>query len=249
MKNIHRKIMTLKKELKENEQSQMTILDRSGEFLTESDQADYNSLDVKSKELQQQISKLETAAENGQDLDDDLKTFKRIVSAGSIGGIPAQPKRQTLSCFSSAKNARDFGLFILGHVMGNPQAKAMAEQSGIYATGQLEDNNIKGGYLVPSVLANEMIRLVETRGIFRQNSRVIELTSKSLDIPRRAGGTTAYAIGEANAITASDMTLDLVTLTLKKWGVIVPVSSELANDAFVSVFDLLAEDIAYRPAG
>jgi HK97 family phage major capsid protein len=64
-------------------------------------------------------------------------------------------------------------------------------------------------------------------------------------VPRRAGGTTAYFIGEGTAITESDMTIDLVTLVAKKIGVLVPMSSELGEDAILSVSDMLATEIAY----
>ena len=72
------------------------------------------------------------------------------------------------------------------------------------------------------------------------------MTQDTLNIPRYSAGTTAYFVGEANAITASDMTLDLVTLVARKLGAIVPVSSELSDDAVISVADLVAQDIAYK---
>ena len=135
---------------------------------------------------------------------------------------------------------------MMANVLGNKNAQSIIDRENIqFGASMGEDNNVAGGYLVPSEMASDMIRLVDERGVFRRESRVVELSSNALDIPRRTGGTTTYFVGEANAITDSDMSLDLVTLTLKKIAALTAVSSELASDAVISVFDMLGQDIAY----
>jgi len=220
------------------ESQQNAILSRSGENLTDADQAAYNALDNEARNL--------------RDIQRELTpVMPRQTTPDALGGtVYATPKKHKLQCFSDEKKARQFGLFVLGSVLGNQAAKLLAEKEGlkINAAGMREGDNIKGGYFVPEEMSSDMIRLVEDRGVFRRESRVVTLKHETLNIPRRTNGTTAYFIGEADQITSSDMSIDLVKLVLKKAGVIVPVSYELASDAILPVFDAIAKEIAYAIA-
>jgi HK97 family phage major capsid protein len=71
------------------------------------------------------------------------------------------------------------------------------------------------------------------------------MSSDTLTIPRRTGGLTAYFVGEGQAITPSDKTWDNVNLVAKKLACLSYWSSELAEDAIISIGDDLAGEIAY----
>jgi HK97 family phage major capsid protein len=104
--------------------------------------------------------------------------------------------------------------------------------------------NTAGGALVPDELAREIIRLTETYGVFRQNARVFRLGSDSLSIPRRTGGLSAYFVGENQEGTESDSGWDNVVLNPKKLMALTRMSSEIAEDAIISLADVMAMECA-----
>ncbi|MGB7933015.1 MAG: phage major capsid protein [Gammaproteobacteria bacterium] len=103
----------------------------------------------------------------------------------------------------------------------------------------------RGGVLVPSELAMSIIRLREEYGVFRMRSRVIPMSTDTLTIPRRSGGLTAFCVGEGGEGTESDSTWNDITLTSRKLMVLSRMSSELAEDAIISIADMLADETAY----
>lgn len=68
---------------------------------------------------------------------------------------------------------------------------------------------------------------------------------ETMIVPRRTGGLTAYAVGEAQTITESEKSWDNVELVARKWGVLAKLSTELAEDAIIDVADDLAREMAY----
>jgi HK97 family phage major capsid protein len=113
------------------------------------------------------------------------------------------------------------------------------------ALGHSEGINEDGGYLVPPEFESEFIDLREQYGVFRQFARMRPMGSDTSSRPRRTGGLTAYPVGEAEAGTASRKGWDRVRLTARKWMVLTYTSTELNEDAIISLGDDLAGEIAY----
>jgi HK97 family phage major capsid protein len=63
-------------------------------------------------------------------------------------------------------------------------------------------------------------------------------------IPKRATGTTAYFVGEGSAITESEPTYSNVSLVAKKLAVSCRMSTEIVEDALVSIADAVATEFA-----
>lgn len=108
-----------------------------------------------------------------------------------------------------------------------------------------EGSNVKGGYLVPAFLDSAIVRLRETYGVLRQNADVVPMSTETYQVPRETGDVTAYFVGEGDEITASDSAYDAITLTARKIAALCKVSSELAEDAMVSMADRITRSIAY----
>ena len=108
-----------------------------------------------------------------------------------------------------------------------------------------EGSDVKGGYLVPPVFSNAIIRLRNTYGVMRQNADIVPMSSDTIQIPRETGDVTAYFTGEGVEITASDSAYDAITLTARKSGALCKISSELAEDAFASMADRIATSFGY----
>ena len=169
-----------------------------------------------------------------------------------IGSIP-----RNLMCFKdagegSAKAAEDgfkFACYLADRFWKAPWAKRrMKEILHSDTRAQTESSNSAGGALVPGQYANYIIRLVEEYGVWLKESFVVPMTSDHMIIPRRVSGLTTYNVGENTAITESSAAFDNVTLTAKKLGVLATYSSELSEDAALSVVDLLTNEMALAAA-
>lgn len=107
------------------------------------------------------------------------------------------------------------------------------------------DVNSKGGFLVPTLLESTIISLLEQYGTFRRFAWNYPMGSDSTVIPRRSSGLTAYFVGENAEVTASDIAWDAVQLTAHKLAVLCKYSSELSEDAVVSIADAITQEVAY----
>lgn len=141
--------------------------------------------------------------------------------------------------------AHAFGRIVLASRGHHPSVEWCNQHASEYRTAQAEGSNLLGGYLVWPEINRVIIDLKEERGVFRRESKVLPMGSESLVIPRRTGGLTAYYIGENTEATESNATWDQVELTPKKFAILVKISSELSEDAIVSMGDLIAREIAY----
>ena len=151
----------------------------------------------------------------------------------------------TVAGKSADERAYRFGKWFKGAVVGDSASKAWCDQNGIQTKALSEGTNYLGGYLVPPEFSTDIIDLRETYGVARQVARVVPMSSDTLTIPRRTGGLTAYFVGEASTITDSNKTWDQVNLVAKKLAALTLWSSELNEDAMISIGDDLAGEIAY----
>jgi len=149
---------------------------------------------------------------------------------------------------SAEERAHATGQWLLATIGGNTRAAQWCADHGIEVRGTsplTTTTNSLGGYLVPEVLESTIIDLREERGVARRSVRVMPMASDSVVIPRRASGVTAYFVSENAEITASDKGWDAVSLSARKLAVLCKMSSEVAEDAIISLADDLASEIAY----
>ena len=146
---------------------------------------------------------------------------------------------------NAGEKAYRFGRFVMATAGGDESSRRWCTDHGIQFRAMAGADNAKGGALVPDEFLNQLIDLRETYGVFRQNARVIPMSSDAITIPRRTGGVTAYAIGENTSITESNPTVDTVNLVAQKWGAITLYPSELGEDAAISIGDMVMREIAY----
>lgn len=156
----------------------------------------------------------------------------------------------------AAKKAYRFAKWFVGSVLASERgfenravvtrAKQYCKDNGIrMVRAQVEGDDSSGGFLVPHEFNNDMIDLREKFGVFRRNVRIVPMSTDSRSQPRRKGGLTAYVIGEGTGATESKKNWDRISLSTKKIGALTRYSSEIAEDALVSIGDDLASEIAY----
>jgi len=137
------------------------------------------------------------------------------------------------------------GKWLMATIMGDATSRQWCRDKGIEMRVQTEGVATAGGFVVPDVMERAIIDLREQYGMFRQNARVIPMSSDHSIIPRRTGGVTAYFVGETDAITASDKSWNQVELTAKKLGALTRMSTDLSEDAIINIADDLAQEMAY----
>ena len=156
--------------------------------------------------------------------------------------IEAVPFSGRLRAFNSVEDAYKTGMWLKAK-SGDAEAKRWCQDHGVEARAMGSTSANSGSAVVPDVLSSTVIRLVDSYSAFAQNATSVTMPSDVLQFPRRTGGTTAAWIDENVAITASDPTMNQVTLTAKKVTGAVVVASELLQDSIVSIADFIATEL------
>lgn len=165
--------------------------------------------------------------------------------------VYAQPHKRFLKLKAytgehGEENAYRVGQWIKGTIFSDGEARDWCRDHGVLITrAQSEGVNSAGGFLVPNEMMNAIIDLRETFGVFRANAQLVPMSSDTLMWPRRTGGLTAFFTGENTAVTESQATWDNVNLVAKKLAVLTRLSTELSEDAVVSIADIMTSEIAY----
>jgi len=101
-----------------------------------------------------------------------------------------------------------------------------------------------GGYLVPEEFAARVYDLIQAKAITLPDLETVKMNHETMYIPKVTAGTTAYWVGETSGISSSEMGFDRITLTAKKVAALVEASTEVLEDANVSVANLIVEQMA-----
>lgn len=154
-----------------------------------------------------------------------------------------------LRAFSNVEDAYASGQWIAATFLGNADAKRWCLDHGIEARGIMGENvNANGGFAVPEVFSDAIIRNVETYGVAPSVMQNASMTSDTLLFPKRLTGVTANWIGENVEITTSNPTGTQVQLVAKKLAVGTRVSNELLSDSVISIADWLVQEFSLELA-
>lgn len=219
------------------------------------DQEKYDALKAEIDGYDTKIKRAEDAAK--------VKANSAIIVPGQQSGkiYPIAKRRYgKLTAFKGVQDGVDaeerayragmFLLAVLPKLFGEGQgeiARAWCIENGMqqHLKAQAEGQNTAGGFLVPTEFETAIIDLREEFGTFRRNCRLTPMGSDSMTVPRRAGGLTAYWVGENSQITESQKGWDQVSLVAKKLAALARMSTELAEDAVINIADDLAQEMAY----
>ncbi|MCW0235306.1 MAG: phage major capsid protein [Ferrovibrio sp.] len=120
-----------------------------------------------------------------------------------------------------------FGDFAARVITGRASPEAESE----FRTMAISPSS-SGGYAVPAPLSAQFIdKMRKQAAVVRAGALVVPMTSNTLTFAKNAGDPTVGWKSENSAFSASDMTLDAVTLTARVIGGYVKMSNELFNDA------------------
>ncbi len=163
--------------------------------------------------------------------------------------LPAAARGYPLKNFkgeNAHEDAFKAGNFLLASVFGNAKAAAWCRENGLAVERAASEGvNSAGGYLVPEEMENRIIILRNSYGLARRDVRVVPMGRDTMTTPKLVSGLTMYFVGEGVAPTQSQAVWTNVRLTAKKAGVLTVWSSELDEDAVISIGDSLTGEIAY----
>jgi HK97 family phage major capsid protein len=159
-----------------------------------------------------------------------VNTIKPVTSGNKPRCLTGTPEQVALK----AMVARKYFMALKGDVTA---ALWMQQHNIGFVALHSEGSNTAGGYLVPSMLAADIIKLMDEYGVFRQYSRKVDMTTDTLNVPRRTSGFTAVFVGEGQSGTSSTKGWDLVSLVAKKIMVLTTLTNELLSDSQVNLMD------------
>lgn len=104
----------------------------------------------------------------------------------------------------------------------------------------VEGRDPDGGYLVRPEYRNTLLSIMEQYGLARQRCTVIPMQTTEIVMPKLTGGVQVYWIGEGQTIPQTQPSFGEFRMTIKKLAALVPMTSELLNDANIAIANLLA---------
>ena len=160
-----------------------------------------------------------------------------------------QPHHTSLRAFNdgpeAVESAYRCGRWLRAHIFKNAEDLRWCKDHGVENRAMGESSNASGGALVPEEFAARVIRLVENYGTFAaSNVEKVTMTRDTLVIPKRVTGTSAYFVGEGTAVNESEPTYSNVQLIAKKLACGTRLSSEVVEDALVSIADAVAVEFS-----
>lgn len=138
-----------------------------------------------------------------------------------------------------------FKNFILFKAKGNPDAYYKMQDYARKLNPLDSTTAADGGNLVPTILHNAIIPLIEDMAVVRPNATVLDMTgTKTLDIPTVAGKPVMTINGEALQKGSSSMQFGKLTLTPYTLAAIVPITEELVDYSPFNVVTILSQAFA-----
>lgn len=110
-------------------------------------------------------------------------------------------------------------------------------EAGWIRNQQVIGSDLLGGNLTPKPLSQMLVDNREDIGITRQLVDIVAMSANTQDVPKAGSGLTVYAPGEATAITGSTYNTSQINLVALKRAVLNQLSSEVSDDAIMSMTD------------
>ena len=201
-----------------------------------------NQIGDEDEGLRSQVARLERLEAEKQRIALARSEASQPVQAAKSFAIPKSYVK--LNAFKDEKEAYFAGQWLKASFLGDDEAKRICNDYGQQILGTAtEGTDSAGGYLTPTPLSQAIIDVLQNAGVARQVSNIVPMTSDAMTIPKATGGVTVQYPGEATAITASDRTWGVVSLTAVKRATLSKISMELLADSVISVVDNLASDV------
>lgn len=206
---------------------------------------------AKERELRGYVVRNHTTAAASAAVQQPSTTETRNVNAAPETKAPvyAAPSRGFVRGFGrgpdAERRAYAVGQWALGFLYGREESRRWCKENGVLEQRtQVEGTATLGGNLVPTILADQTIQLIDQYGQFKPNAKNVQMPGPYYEIPKRLNGLQMYPMGEGVATTASDKQWEKVALTAKKWAVENRLSNEVLADAVIDLGSDITEEMA-----
>ena len=230
-----------------NAEDIVKLVDSESRDMTEDEGKRYDAFIAERKALDVNIARRKELAAAKADISkpEERKTVSAQPQTAELNFKTITPARSAirLRAMKTPDDAHLMGKWIMGSLFGDVDARLHCQKRGLEFRAQSEGVNTKGGFLVPEVMENAIIDTRAKYGIWRQNAVPKTMSSDTMLFPVKASGLTPYFVGENTEITESSQGWTNVELRAKKLACLAKYSSELSEDAVISLADDLANDM------
>ncbi len=195
----------------------------------------------------------------------DVNEFRAKI----LSDLSAKPEIDTKNATigMTEKEVKDYSLLRALRALSNPWDKKAQDEAkyefevsaeaqrkfGLEAKGILVPLDVlgrsltvggDGSNIVPDkLLASQFIDMLRNKSAILNLATQLTGLSGNIEIPRQTGATTTYEVGEIDAITDSDVTLDQITMSPKRLGASSGYSKQLLAQSSLDVENLIKNDI------
>ena len=195
----------------------------------------------------------------------DVNEFRAKI----LGELSAKPEIDTkdMTLGMTGKEVKEYSLLRALRALSNPwdrkaqddakyefEVSAEAQRKfGLEAKGILVPLDVlgrsltaggTGGNVVPDkLLAGQFIDMLRNKSAILNLATHLTGLSGNIEIPRQTAATTIYEVGEIEALTDSDITLDQITMSPKRLGASSGYSKQLLAQSSLDVENLIKNDI------
>lgn len=228
--------------------------DQTAELRKLSDEADTVKADLEfEQKLAAKEAELRTVVERAAPKSQDASGTEKATQDGKPSEQRLEiraltPHHTSLKAFNESRedveSAYKVGRWLRGVIHRNSDDLRWCADHGVETRALSEGSNSAGGTLVPEILADRVIRLVERYGTFPPAVENMTMARDTLVIPKRLTGTSAYFVGENGAINESEPTYGNVQLIARKLAVSCRLSTEVVEDALINMADAVTVEFA-----
>ncbi len=169
----------------------------------------------------------------------------------NVRTVPAQCKKLgPLTCYANEEDAYEVGRWWFAS-MGHKQSQNWCSQRNIgfenlltKQNTQVEGTNALGGFLVPTLLTAEVIKLMNTYSVAIRNARIFPMSTRAHNVPKLAQQLRMLFHDESATKTQDDKRYEQINLVAKKTAVIVRISEELNEDSIIPIVEEITTNIA-----
>lgn len=159
--------------------------------------------------------------------------------------IPRYERLRSFEGEAAEMRAFRFGQWILAGPCGNNAARIWCQSNGVNLSRAMNEAvNEKGGYLVPEEFGSDIVKLMERYGVIRQNAHIVPMSSDRRSDPVLNGELDSQFVGEYEEGNDQELDVGSIGYTARKHMVLVPYTSELSEDAAISIADEIADKAA-----
>ncbi len=168
---------------------------------------------------------------------------------GKVEVTPARVRLGNMKAFDNTPEGEErayrVGVEIAANLYNNRSAQRKLREMGLeQRTAMSESANANGAFVVSPAYATSVINLINSYGVFPQLAKNYPLATDKTYVPKMDARVTAAWVDEAASISNSEPTLTQVLLEPSKLARGAAYSSELEEDAFVAIADLIINDTA-----